>query len=326
MDRKKIFLYAAAAVLAVVVAVLVLLILRNNDDVMNVGICIADMETDRDYAEKLESALKNMGYAPKIVDAKNDQSLQNSQIDTFINEKYDALVVSMVMTSTAEELSQKVQDAGIPTVLIGREPEAAAIAGRDLVSFVGCDAGEPGGIQGQLVAQLPNGADINDDGTVSYLLLQDAAGKIATQLRTDGAVKGMLASGMTAQELAKVTANGNRTEARSQTARYLAQMGKDIELVLCNNDEMALGALEAIEDGGRSVGKDIYVIGIDGIAEAVQKVRDGALTATVLDDRSAQADKVAEVLQALLQGEATEKRYYIPHVAVTAENVGQFAE
>lgn len=324
MDRKRIILYAAAAVLAV--ALLIALFLPKDDGIINVGICIADRESERDYAQQLEAALTKMGYTPQLVDAKNDQSLQNSQIDTFINEKYDALVVSMVMTSTAEELVQKVQEAGVPTILIGREPDGAAIAGGDLVCFVGCDAGEPGRIQGQLVAQLPNGADVNDDGTVSYLLLQDAENKIATQLRSDGAAKGMLDAGVTAQELARVAADGTQTEARRQTAMHLAQMGKDIELILCNNDKMALGALEAITDGGRSVGKDIYIIGIDGIPEAIQKIRDGVLTATVTEDRSAQADKVGAVLAMLLQGNATEKRYYIPHIAVTADNAGQFSE
>lgn len=324
MDRKRIILYAAAAALAVLL--LILLLIPKDDGAIRVGICMADMDAEKDYAQQLSRALTEMGYIPALVDAKNDQSLQNSQIDTFINEKYDALVVSMVMTSTAEELSQRIQDAGIPTILIGREPDASAIAGRDMLCFVGCDIREPGEIQGQLVAQLPNSADVNDDGTVSYLLLQDAPDKIATQLRTDGAVKGMLDAGVTASELARATANTDRTQARKQTAMYLAQMGKDIELILCNNDEIALGALEAIADGGRSVGKDIYVIGIDGSPEAIQKVRDGELTATVMDARPAQADKVGAVLAMLLQGDAPEKQYYIPHIGITAENAALFTE
>lgn len=322
MDRKRIILYALIAALLVTVATFALLSLPDKDDgIINVGICIPDAE-DAAYAKELEASLVKKGYVVQIVDAKNDQTLQNDQINTFIKEKYDALVVSMVMTSTAEELTQRVKKAEIPTVLISSEPESAATAGWEQICFVGCDPNEPGAVQGGLVAGLANRGDINDDGVVSYILLQDNAEKIVTGLRTDSAVKAMLDSGLATTELARAVAGGDRKEARAQTAKYLAEMGKDIEVVLCNNDEMALGALEAIADGGRTEGKDIYVLGIDGIDEALQKVKSGELTATVAEDRQAQADKVAEVIGMLLGGEAVEKRHYIPHVAIIAENAG----
>lgn len=323
MDRKRIILYASAAALLVIVAAFVLLILPGimDDGIINVGICISEA-TETAYAKQLESVLTEQGYAVQIVDANNDQSVQNEQINTFIKEKYDALVVSMVMTSTAEELTQTVKKAGIPTVLIGSEPESASTADWEQICFVGCDLEEPGTLQGRLVATLPNRGDINDDGVVSYILLQDNPEKITTGLRTDSAVKAIFDSGVAAAELAKVSANGDLKESRTQTAKLLSQMGKDIEVVLCNNDEMALGALEAITDGGRTVGTDIYVLGIGGIDEALQKVNNGELTATVTDNRQAQADKIAEVIGMLLGGEAVEKQYYIPHTAVTAENAG----
>ena len=100
---------------------------------------------------------------------------------------------------------------------------------------------------------------------------------------------------------------------RKAFEKELADFGKDIEVVLCNNDQIALGALDAILDGGRTVGKDIYLIGIGGEQEAAEAVTAGKLTATMHQDLAAQADKIALVTDELINNQPTEKKYAIAY-------------
>mgnify|MGYP000078483145 FL=1 len=95
--------------------------------------------------------------------------------------------------------------------------------------------------------------------------------------------------------------NWDQTTAQQDVANALAQYGEKIEVVFCNNDAMALGALQSIEQAGRTVGKDIYLVGVDALKEAVQNVVDGKMTGTVLNDDVGQATKAAELLSCLLR-------------------------
>ena len=94
--------------------------------------------------------------------------------------------------------------------------------------------------------------------------------------------------------------------------------------MFCNNDAMALGALQSIEQAGRTVGKDIYLVGVDALKEAVQNVVDGKMTGTVLNDDVGQATKAAEATQLFVEGKDVEEYYWVDYVKVTAENAAQY--
>ena len=327
MDRKRILLYIGAGITRIAAAIsLSLFFIPKDEDNTVIGVCMGNLEADRVYAQQVCDALQAKGYATQLLDAGNDQSKQNSQIKALSEEGCDGLIVSMVMVSTAQELTELCKQANIPAVLIGNAPEAGSLDGWDRISFVGCDLSQPGKLQADMICALPNKGDINDDGVLSYLLLQDSPEKISTVLRTNNALTALSEAGIQLNELARVPSCEEREVAQRYTAKYLSEMGKDIELVLCNSDSAALGAIDAIADGGRHAGTDIYVFGIGGAEEALQEISKGQMTATVTDHQAEQAEMAADTLEALLSGQSVEKQYLIDHIAVNAQNATEFLD
>ena len=124
----------------------------------NIGVCIykfddAFMTT---YRNALQEILEGKGYQVTVVDGNNDQAKQNEQINTFITQGVDALIINPVMTSAADTIIATVKAAGIPTVLINREPTADQMAAYDKLVYVGCDAAQSGTFQGELILDTPN--------------------------------------------------------------------------------------------------------------------------------------------------------------------------
>ena len=327
MDRKRILLYIGAGIILIAAVItLALLFAPSEDDGTVIGVCMGNLEADRVYAQQICDALQAKGYTPRLLDAGNDQSKQNSQIKELSEEGCDGLIVSMVMTSTAEELTKLVKQENIPTVLIGNAPDEDSLAGWDRISFVGCDLSQPGKLQAELICALPDKGDINDDGVLSYLLLQDSPEKISTSLRTDSALSGLSAAGIRLNELACIPSCEDRDTAQRYCKKYLSEMGKDIELILCNSDEAALGAISAVADGGRHTGEDIYVVGIGGADEALRQITQGQMTATVMDHQLQQAEMAAGVMETLLSGQSADKQYLIDHIAVNVNNAKDFLD
>ena len=135
----------------------------------NIGVCIykfddAFMTT---YRNALQEILEGKGYTVTFMDGKNDQAEQNNQINNFIAQGVDALIINPVMTSAADQIIATVKDAGVPTVLINREPTAEQMSAYDKLVYVGCDARQSGTMQGELILDTPNKGDINGDGKVS---------------------------------------------------------------------------------------------------------------------------------------------------------------
>ena len=105
--------------------------------------------------------------------------------------------------------------------------------------------------------------------------------------------------------------NWDQTTAQQDVANALSQYGDKIEVVFCNNDAMALGALQSIQQAGRTVGKDVYLVGVDALVEAVQNVVDGNMTGTVLNDDVGQATAAAEATKLFVEGKDVEKYYWV---------------
>ena len=118
--------------------------------------------------------------------------------------------------------------------------------------------------------------------------------------------------------------NWDQTTAQQDVANALSQYGDKIEVVFCNNDAMALGALQSIQQANRTVGKDIYLVGVDALVEAVQNVVDGNMTGTVLNDDVGQATKAAEATKLFVEGKDVEKYYWVDYVKVTKDNASQY--
>ena len=286
------------------------------------------------YRQEIENYFKTLEtdtvkYEVTMVDGKNDMGEQTNQIDTFITQKMDVIICNLVQTSSAEVIIDKVVAAGIPLVLINREPlgdngdeSYPGIIDNPTVCYVGADARQSGTYQGEIVLALPNKGDINGDGVVSYVMVVGDPENPDAQYRTEYSIKALTDAGVQVKELVKNVGNWDQTKGQEIVAAALTQYGDQIEVVFCNNDGMALGAAAAIEAAGRKVGEDIYLLGVDALDECQEMVQKGTMTGTVLNDHIGQSHKAVDVAIQALNGEAIDNYYWVDYVKVDASYFG----
>ncbi len=294
-----------------------------------IGVCIykfddAFMTT---YRNALQEILEGKGYKVTVVDGNNDQAKQNEQINTFITQGVDALIINPCMTSAADQIIKTVKEANVPTVLINREPTADQMSAYDKLVYVGCDAAQSGTFQGELILETANKGDINGDGKVSYIMIQGDPENIDAKLRTEYSVKALTDAGIQVEELDLQRGDWDRNRGQEIAQNDLAKFGDQIEVVFCNNDDMAIGALQAIQAAGRKVNEDIYLVGVDALDAALNEVMNGNMTGTVLNDAVGQATEAVNQMELLLNGTtygAGEQSVYVPYVKVTPDNAKDF--
>ena len=286
------------------------------------------------YRQEIENYFKTLEtdtvkYEVTMVDGKNDMGEQTNQIDTFITQKMDVIICNLVQTSSAEVIIDKVVAAGIPLVLINREPlgddgdeSYPGIIDNPTVCYVGADARQSGTYQGEIVLALPNKGDINGDGVVSYVMVVGDPENPDAQYRTEYSIKALTDAGVQVKELVKNVGNWDQTKGQEIVAAALTQYGDQIEVVFCNNDGMALGAAAAIEAAGRKVGEDIYLLGVDALDECQEMVQKGTMTGTVLNDHIGQSHKAVDVAIQALNGEPIDNYYWVDYVKVDASYFG----
>ena len=293
----------------------------------NVGVCIYQFADNfmTLYRTDLEEYLKDKGYSVTIVDGKNDQNTQTEQINTFLQQGVDVLIINPVQTTSAQTIVDTISPSGTPIVFINREPEKAVLdsyAGK--CCYVGADARQSGTYQGELILETETQGDINGDGKITYIMCKGDPENIDAQYRTEYSIKALTDAGKEVECLYEYLDNWDQTTAQQDVANALAQYGEKIEVVFCNNDAMALGALQSIQQANRTVGKDIYLVGVDALVEAVQNVVDGNMTGTVLNDDVGQATKAAEATKLFVEGKDVEKYYWVDYVKVTKDNASQY--
>ena len=276
----------------------------------------------QDYLHSLET--DTVKYDITIVDGKNDMAEQTNQINNFITQKMDVIILNLVQTSSADAVIDQIVSAGIPLVLINREPlgdngdeSYKGILDNATVCYVGADARQSGTYQGQIIAELPDHGDINGDGKISYIMVEGDPENVDAQYRTEFSIKALTDAGYEVECLDDQIGNWAQAKGQEIIANALAKFGDAIEVVFCNNDAMALGAATAITSAGRTVGKDIYLVGVDALEECQQMVQEGTMTGTVLNDHIGQSHKAADVAVAALKGEAMENYYWVDSVKVT---------
>ncbi|MCR5732709.1 MAG: substrate-binding domain-containing protein [Sphaerochaetaceae bacterium] len=279
------------------------------------------------YFKTLEN--DTVKYNVTIVDGKNDMAEQSNQIDNFITQGMDVIILNLVQTSSADAMIDKVVGANIPLVLINREPLAYDKNGNTLdeqyegilknakVCYVGADARQSGSFQGRIIAELPDKGDVNGDGVVSYIMIEGDPENIDAQYRTEFSVKYLKDAGIKVKCLDDQVGNWAQAKGQEICANALAKYGKSVEVVFCNNDAMALGAAAAIQAAGRTVGKDIYLVGVDALDECQEMVKKGTMTGTVLNDHIGQSHAAVDVAVELLKGNPIKNYYWVDYVMVT---------
>ena len=252
-----------------------------------------------------------------IMDGKNDQAEQTNQIDAFIADNVDVMIINLVQSSSAASVIQKADAAGIPVVFINREPTADDMALSENICYVGADARQSGTFQGQIIAETENKGDWNGNGVVDYVMIMGDPENVDAQYRTEFSIKALTDAGLTVNKLFEQRGDWDQTKGQELAATALSQYGDDVDVIFCNNDAMALGAYQAIVDAGRVVGQDIYLVGVDALDECQAMVQDGTMTGTVLNDHIGQSHTAVDVALKAAKGEKMEKYYWVDYVKVT---------
>ncbi|MDF1496142.1 galactose ABC transporter substrate-binding protein [Caproiciproducens sp. CPB-2] len=311
---------------------------------VNVGVCIYKFDDTfmTGVRNNMTAQSDSLGAKLDIVDSQNKQPTQNEQVDTFITKGVTALAVNPVDRTAAAPLVEKAKAASLPIVFLNREPEADVMKSYDKVWYVGAKAEQSGTMSGELIAdyfKANKDADKNGDGKVQYVMLQGEPGHQDATLRTQYSVQAIKDAGFEPVKLAADTAMWDKVKATDLMNTFISSQGLDkIEAVLANNDDMALGAIEALKAQGYNKGdksKYIPVVGVDATAPALEAMADGSLLGTVLNDGENQGKATVNIAVAAAQGkeinketagyEVTDGKYvWIPYVKVTAENYKDF--
>ena len=326
------------AIALVLVMVLGLVACGGNGDVKTYKVGVAIYQYNDNfmtlYRQEIEAYFKTLEtdtvkYEITMVDGKNDMGEQTAQIETFITQGMDVIICNLVQTSSAEVIIDKVVAADIPLILINREPlgengdeSYPGIINNPGVCYVGADARQSGTYQGEIVLALDNKGDINGDGVVNYVMVVGDPENPDAQYRTQFSIKALTDAGLTVNCLTEQIGNWDQTKGQEIVANALAQYGDQIEVVFCNNDGMALGAYAAITAAGRTVGEDIYLLGVDALQECQDMVKAGTMTGTVLNDHIGQSHAAVDAAVAALEGKTLQNYYWVPYIKVDKSYFG----
>ncbi len=279
-----------------------------------------------------EVAAKHPEAKLNFVDSAGQQPIQNEKVDLFIAKKVDALAINPVDRTAASVIIDKAKSAQIPIVFFNREPLPEDMKKWDKVYYVGTPAEQAGALVGEIVVDYWRShpeADRDKDGKIQYVMLKGEPGHQDAELRTLHSIKTIEAAGIPTQRLAEDTGMWDRVKGQEKMAAMAAAHGSRIEVVIANNDDMALGAIEALKAAGFfGSGTYIPVVGVDATAPALKALEDGTLLGTVLNDAQKQGEATYIIALTLAQGQIpteantgfpiTQDRYvWIPYKKLT---------
>lgn len=273
---------------------------------------------------RLESEDKKVTMT--IQGAGGSQKTQNDQVKELIAGGCNVLCVNLVDRTDPSEIIDLARDYDIPLIFFNREPVAEDMQQWDKLYYVGADAQESGTMQGEIAADVikknPQ-IDRNKDGKIQYVVLEGEPGHQDTIIRTENAVEALKEKGIELEKLSYGLANWNRAQAENRMSQMISQYQTKIELVLANNDEMALGAIDAYEKLNYTESTLPLFFGIDGTRVGLKAVRESKLDGTVYNDKEGQAEAMAKLAEALVSGEGmdeiafeNQKYLYLPYAKV----------
>lgn len=289
--------------------------------------------------DELKAQLKAMENKERriIVSTKSgndDQQEQNEKVEEMIDAGCDVLCINLVDRTAPSRIIRMARNEDIPVIFFNREPVREDLMQWEKLYYVGCDAEQSGIMQGEIAEEYIKShpeVDKNQDGKIQYVLLEGEAGHQDAISRTEYSVKTLMKNDVILEKLSYQLADWNRGQAENRMNRLISQYGKKIELVMSNNDEMALGTVEAYRKAGYVREEWPVIFGIDGLEEALEAVKAGEMQGSILNDRVDQAKKMAKMAVELFEGEEfdqeslKEGRYYFSeYQKVDGSNIDEY--
>ncbi|QND53900.1 sugar ABC transporter substrate-binding protein [Phyllobacterium sp. 628] len=284
----------------------------------NIGVSMAQFDDNfltvlrngmQDYAKTLD------GVTLQVEDAQNDVAKQQSQIQNFIASKVDAIIVNPVDTDATAAMSKIASAAGIPLVYVNREPvNVNELPAKQ--AFVASNEVESGTLETKEVCKLLKGK-----GKI-VVMMGELSNQAARQRTKD--IHDVIATdeckGLTIVE--EQTANWSRTQGADLMTNWLSA-GLEFDAVISNNDEMAIGAIQALKAAGRKM-ESVVVAGVDATQDALAAMAAGDLDVTVFQNAAGQGKGSVDAALKLAKGEKVETKVYIPFELVTKDNLAKY--
>lgn len=284
-------------------------LLYRNDDTF-----IGTLRNSLEQAAKDYEKETGIRVALDVRDAKRNQITQNSQAERMIDLDCDVLCVNIVDRSAASGIIDKAMEADTPIVFFNREPVTEDMNRWEKLYYVGADAKESAVLEGQILVDAykknPSSLDRNGDGIVSYVLLEGETNHQDSLIRTEWSIQTLKDGGVPIRRITGGIANWEKNQASALMEQWLSEYGTEIELVIANNDDMALGAIDAIERAGIVTGT-IKLVGIDGTPAGQDAFREGKLFGTVESSKEIYAKRIFDTAEELAMGkEVTQEKYF----------------
>lgn len=286
-----------------------------------------------EYAADKEEAT-GVAINVEVMDASQSQLTQNEQVKSLIEKGCDVICVNLVDRTEPTTITDLAENKQVPIIFFNRELVAEDLERWSELYYVGADALQSGVFEGELAAnafKTNAKMDKNGDDICQYVVLEGEAGHQDSIVRTEYSVNTLIENGVEAEKLGYAMANWNRAQAQTKTAALLTQFDGKIELIIANNDDMALGAIDALRDS--QIPREDWpgVVGIDGTDAGLLAVENGEMLGTVYNDKEGQAREMLNLAFAIATNGDKDsiplidgKYVRIPYHKVTQENVEDY--
>lgn len=286
----------------------------------SVPIFIYDMKDAyiNDFSNKLKDELKN--YDVTVFDAQNSQIIQNDDINTTLKQKGEVLLINPVDRLSVYAMIEKAQELDKTLIFFNREPLEEDMNRYDKLYYVGADPSESGEIQAEMISDLfgnpkqLSSFDKNQDNVIQLIILKGEQGHQDAEARTKVVIESLENLGYQLEIMDTINANWDRSLARELSKSIVELYQDSVELIISNNDAMALGAIETLKDSllfqdlnqdgriDRETEVWIPIVGVDGLSVALEQMELGYLYGTVTNDSTNQALMIAELCRYLISG------------------------
>lgn len=258
--------------------------------------------------QSMADKARQLGVELIVNDAERSAEKQVQQVESFVAQKVDAIILNPCEVEASSPAVSKALAAGIPIVNVNSETRVAPTA------FVGSHDEDSGRLAMEYLAQRLNGKG-------NVVMMHGFMGQ-AAQIKRDQGAREVLVRNPGIKLLAEQTAEWDRAKAMTLMENWIQSYGNRIDGVFAQNDEMAMGALIALEQA--KLKDKVVMVGVDAIPDALAAVRDGRLDATVFQDARGQGAAAVETAVKILRGQPYDKQVFIPFQLVTKQNVAQF--
>ncbi|ABN73554.1 substrate-binding domain-containing protein [Actinobacillus pleuropneumoniae] len=283
------------------------------------------------HDELISYTSENPSLSLLMNDAQNSQFVQNNQVQTLVNHKVDVLAVNLVDPNAWATVIGKAKDANLPIILFNKDPGAKAINSYKKVYYVGSNPEEAGKAQAKMIAnhwKSSEALDLNHDGKMQYAVLKGEVGHPDAEKRTKAVIEELKTQGIKTEQLALESAVWNKEIAKAKVNAWLSTPQNNIEVIISNNDSMAIGALEVVTEKDKA----LPIYGVDATPEALNLIRKGKLAGTVTNDWRSQSRAIIDFSRLLAKGELPENSQWklenrvlrIPAMSIDRSNISDF--